>query len=104
MGTRRDEKDLLNLADAPEPRGVQRRNFQLSPEQRAAMQFSAKKYQFLLDEGAVLAIDPSRIGDGGTIFVGAATVPQPVPTEPFGPNSRGISAMTKARPSLHRNS
>ena len=100
MGTRRDEKDLLNLADAPEPRGVQRRNFQLSPEQRAAMQFSAKKYQFLLDEGAALAIDPSRIGDGGTIFVGAATVPQPVPTEPFGPNSRGISAYDKRAPKL----
>src|SRR4026207_1798976 len=37
LGTRRDEKDLLALADAPEPRGgVQRRNFQMTPEQRAA--------------------------------------------------------------------
>jgi hypothetical protein len=101
MGTRRDEKDLLNLADAPEPRGgVQRRTFQLSPEQRAAMLFGAKKYQFLLDEGAALAIDPSRIGDGGTIFVGAATVPQPAPREPIGPNMRGISAYDKSAPKL----
>jgi carboxypeptidase Q len=100
MGTRRDEKDLLNLADAPEPRGVQRRNFQMSPEQRAAMLFGVKKYQFLLDEGAAVAIDPSRIGDGGTIFVQSATVPQPVPTEPFGPNSRGISPYDKSAPKL----
>ena len=49
MGTRRDEKDLLNLADAPEPRGGQRRIFQMTPEQRAAFQLGAKKYQLLLD-------------------------------------------------------
>ena len=100
MGTRRDEKDLLSLADAPEPRGAQRRNFQMTPEQRAAFQFGAKKYQFLLDEGAAVLIDPSRIGDGGTIFVQSATVPQPVPTEPFGPNARGIPPYDKSAPKL----
>ena len=67
-GTRMGEKELLELADAPEPRGGQRR-FQFSPEQRAAVQFNSKKYQFLQDEGAAVLIDPSRLGDGGTIFV-----------------------------------
>lgn len=100
MGTRRDEKDLLSLADAPEPRGGQRRTFQLTPEQRATMQFGAKKYQFVLDEGAAVAIDPSRIGDGGTIFVQSATVPQPLPSEPISPNTRGIPPYDKRAPRL----
>lgn len=99
MSTRRDEKDLLSLADAPEPRAGQRRSFQMTPEQRAAMTFGVKKYQFLLDEGAAVAIDPSRIGDGGTIFVQSATVPQPIPMQP-GPNTRGISAYDKSAPKL----
>jgi carboxypeptidase Q len=100
MGTRRDEKDLLSLADAPEPRAGQRRNFQMTPEQRAAMSFGVKKYQFLLEEGAAVAIDPSRIGDGGTIFVQSATVPQPVSTAPSGPNTRGTPPYDKRAPKL----
>ena len=101
MSTRRDEKDLLSLADAPEPRGgPQRRMFQMTPEQRTAMAFGARKNQFLFDEGAAVVIDPSRIGDGGTIFVQSATVPQPLPTEPIGPNTRGISAYDKSAPKL----
>ena len=101
LGTRRDEKDLLGLADAPEPRGgPQRRTFQLTPEQRTAMQFGAKRNQFLLDEGAAVSIDPSRIGDGGTIFVQSATVPQPLPTEPITPNTRGIPPYDKSAPKL----
>src|SRR6266536_1065082 len=98
-GTRKNEKDLLELADAPEPRGGQRR-FQFSPEQRAAVQFNARKYQFLQDEGAAVLIDPSRLGDGGTIFVQSATVPQPVPAEPFGPNSRSIAPYDKSAPKI----
>lgn len=98
-GTRMGEKDLLELADAPEPRGGQRR-FQFSPEQRAAQQFTARKYQFLQDEGAAVLIDPSRLGDGGTIFVQSATVPQPVPAEPFGPNSRSIGPYDKSAPKI----
>ncbi|MDQ3472398.1 MAG: M20/M25/M40 family metallo-hydrolase [Acidobacteriota bacterium] len=100
MSTRRDEKDLLSLADAPEPRGAQRRMFQMSPEQRAAMMFGAKKNQFLFDEGAAVLIDPSRIGDGGTIFVQSASVPQPFPTGPIGPNTRGVSPYDKSAPKL----
>jgi carboxypeptidase Q len=95
--TRRDEKDLLGLADAPPPRvGAPRR--QLTPEQRAAFNFAARKNLFLHEEGAALLVDASRLGDGGTIFVGGASVPQPVPAEPFGPGSRGIPPYSTTAP------
>ncbi|HLO00279.1 MAG TPA: M20/M25/M40 family metallo-hydrolase [Pyrinomonadaceae bacterium] len=85
LGTRRDEKDLLTLADAPEPRTGPGRRF--SPELRAAQVFSMRKYQFLQNEGAALLVDASRAGDGGTIFVQSATVPQPVTEDSYGPNA-----------------
>ncbi len=97
-GTRRNEKDLLGLADAPDPRVGTPRRFQLTPEQRAAFNLAAKKYLFLHEEGAAVVIDPSRLGDGGTIFVQSASVPQPVPAEPFGPNSRSIPPYDKSAP------
>jgi hypothetical protein len=101
LGTRRDEKDLLGLADAPEPRASQRRGgFQMTPEQRAAFQFNTRKYQFLHDEGAAVLVDPSRAGDGGTIFVQSATVPQPPSPEPSAPNSRGIAPYDKSGPKI----
>jgi hypothetical protein len=98
-GTRRDEKNLLNLADAPEPRTGQRRG--QTPEQRAAFAFAAKKNQFFHDEGAALLVDTSRAGDGGTIFVQSASVPQPVSADPFGPNApRQIQAYDKTAPKI----
>ncbi len=101
-GTRRDEKNLLALADAPEPRaGGGGRRFQMSPEQRAAFQFNSTKYKFFQDEGAAVLIDPSRAGDGGTLFVQSATVPALPGAEPFGrPNSRGIPPYDKSAPKI----
>ncbi len=100
-GTRLNDKDLLSLADAPEPRARVGRRFQRTPEQRAASLFSAKKLQFFHDEGAAVLIDASRIGDGGTIFVSAAAVPQPVVDDPFGPNApRQIQAYDKNAPKI----
>lgn len=76
MGTRLDDKELLTLADAPEPvRGSGRRN---TAELQAIQVFSMRKYQFFQNEGAAVLVDASRVGDGGTIFVQSATVPQPV--------------------------
>src|SRR2546426_2311747 len=46
LGTRRDEKNLLSLADAPDPGPGPARRFGGNPEQLAAAQFTAKKYQF----------------------------------------------------------
>jgi len=102
-GTRLNEKDLLTLADAPAPDGRGRggRRFQLTPEQRAAQAFACRKNQFFLDENAAVLIDASRIGDGGTIFVQQATVPQPCVENPFGPNApRQIPAYDKSAPKI----
>jgi carboxypeptidase Q len=100
-GTRRNEKDLLTLADAPEPRPGGSRRFQLTPEQRAAVQFAGRKIQFFNEERPAVLIDASRAGDGGTIFVQSASVPQPVSADPFGPNApRQIQAYDKAAPKI----
>jgi hypothetical protein len=93
LGTRRDEKNLLALADAPAPGGGPNRGvgggggFRLTPEQRAALRFNVRKLMFAEEEGAAVLVDGSRAGDGGTIFVQQATVPQPVPEVPFGPGA-----------------
>ena len=92
LGTRRDEKSLLALADAPAPgsgpnRGVVGSGFRMTPEQRAALQFNMRKLMFAQEEGAAVLVDASRAGDGGTIFVQQATVPQPLPEVPFGPGA-----------------
>jgi carboxypeptidase Q len=97
QGTRRDEKDLLTLADAPVPTtGSGRRS---TPEQRAAQLFTCQKYQFFHNEGAAMLVDASRLGDGGAIFVQSATVPQPCVENPFAPNApRQIQAYDKTAP------
>jgi len=98
LGTRRDEKDLLTLADAPEPRPSGRR---FTAEQRAAQLFTMRKYQFFQNEGAAVLVDASRAGDGGTIFVQSATVPQPVTEDSFGPNApRLIQSYDKTAPKI----
>lgn len=81
QGTRLTDKELLELADAPEPGTRPRRRFQPTAEQLAALKFATTKYQFFFDEAAALLVDPSRAGDGGTIFVQSATVPQPFSIE-----------------------
>jgi carboxypeptidase Q len=98
-GTRLDEKELLSLADAPEPRPGARRP--VTPEQRTAITFGAKKLQFFHDEGAALLIDASRGGDGGTIFVQSASVPQPISSEDAGQNApRQVQAYDKTAPKI----
>src|SRR5678815_5502192 len=104
LGSRMNEKDLLALADAPEPRpGGGRGNFGAggpnAAAQRALFQFVGNKLRFFQQEGAAMLIDPSR-GDGGTIFVQSASVPPPVPD----PNSttplRGIPVYDKRAPKV----
>ncbi|HUS11572.1 MAG TPA: M20/M25/M40 family metallo-hydrolase [Pyrinomonadaceae bacterium] len=97
-GTRLNEKDLLALADAPEPRpGATRRS--QNAEFRAASQFACRKLQFFSGEGPSLLIDSSRAGDGGTIFVQSASVPQPVCRDSFAPNApRQIQSYDKTAP------
>jgi hypothetical protein len=94
LGTRHDEKSLLALADAPDPATVPPRRFQQNPDAIAAARFNAAKLQFYTNEGAALLVDPGR-GDGGTLFVQSATVPQP-PAPPGAP--RRFSAYDKDAP------
>ena len=85
LGTRLNEKDLLTLADAPEPRPGGNRNFAANPQFRAAFELANAKMRFFQSEGAAVLIDPSR-GDGGTMFVQSASVPSP-PRDPNAPPS-----------------
>lgn len=78
-GKRLTEKQLLGLADAPAPgANAGGNNFMQSPQFAAFVQnqiFAAKKLKFFTDEGAALLVDAGA-GDGGTLFVSAASVPQ----------------------------
>ena len=83
QGTRMTEKDLLTLADAPEPRpNPGGRNF--GNAFRSAQLFTNTRMRFFDQEGAAMLIDPSR-GDGGTIFVQSASIVPP----PVDPNATG---------------
>jgi hypothetical protein len=78
QGKRLSEKELLQLADAPEPGGnpFNPNNPQFQNFLKNQI-FNAKKLQFFSDEGAALVIEASQ-GDGGTLFVSGANVPQPL--------------------------
>jgi hypothetical protein len=95
QSTRLNEKELLELADAPDPALRPARRPMQTPEQRAAAEFTARKLQFFTDEGAALLVDPGR-GDGGTLFVQSASVPQPSPT----PEGRRLTPYQKDAPKL----
>jgi len=102
QGTRRDEKNLLALANAPMPRpgggrgGAANRN----PDFITQQKFTAAKNQFFVNEGAAMLVDSGR-GDGGTIFVQSATVPLPYSPNAFGPNApRRIGPWDKDAPKI----
>ena len=104
LGTRLNEKELLTLADAPEPRpsGNNQRNFPNTAALRAAADFANAKWRFFQAEGAALLVDPSRGGDGGTIFVQSAAVPQPPrdPNATGGGFNRGTPPYDKSKPKV----
>ncbi len=79
-GKRLTEKQLLALSDAPVPGTTGGNSFLTSPQFAAFMQsqvFAVKKLKFFMEEGAALLID-SGAGDGGTLFVSAASLPQEI--------------------------
>ena len=99
MATRNGEKELLDLADAPVPAPGQTRRG--TPEFRAAQFFACQKNRFFHDEGAALLVDASRNGDGGTIFVQSASVPQPCLENAFAPGApRQIQPYDKTAPPI----
>lgn len=100
LGTRLNEKELLTLADAPEPRQGPGRNFAGGNNAfRAAQQFTNAKMRFFDQEGAAMLIDPGR-GDGGTIFVGAASIVPPVQDPNAAPAGRGMGPYDKSNPKV----
>ena len=77
-GRRLSDDDLLKLANADAPKGSSSRNRpELTAEEKAAAELLLKKWQLVVAEGAGVVLEPGR-GDGGTIFIGSATVPAPV--------------------------
>ncbi|HLL74760.1 MAG TPA: M20/M25/M40 family metallo-hydrolase, partial [Pyrinomonadaceae bacterium] len=106
QGTRLTEKQLLDLANAPDPAQRARRpqqQQQATPEQRAQFRFNNVRLKFLHDEGAALLVDPGR-GDGGNLFVSSASVPprEVAPLDaPPNPNApRTPSAYSKDAPAF----
>ena len=63
LATRFNETDLKKLEEV-DPTASPRRNYN-----RALFAFTPKRLQFLVDEGVAAVLEPSRSGDGGTIFV-----------------------------------
>jgi hypothetical protein len=49
--------------------------------------FARQKLRFLIEEGAALLVDPSTLGDGGTLFVASASVPVPDSSPPPAPGA-----------------
>ena len=84
VAKRLSEKELLELADAPDPAAQPRRpRTPPTPEQIAAARFGDRKTQFYYEEGVALLVGSSPAGDGGMLqFVQQASVPQPFDT-PF---------------------
>jgi carboxypeptidase Q len=93
------EKELLELADAPDPALIPRRPRRplLTPEQIEAAKFNDRKTQFYYDEGVALLVGSSFAGDGGMLqFVQSAFVPQPFDT----PFDKRVGPWDKRAPKL----
>jgi carboxypeptidase Q len=93
-GTRSTDKQLLDLADSPDPATIQRQGFNPPANFQQTQQFNAKRFRFLSEEGAAVLIDAGR-GDGGTIFVQQAQALQPAPNADGTPSGPRVSAQDK---------
>lgn len=125
QGNRKSDKQLLDLADAPEPpargrfggRGGPARNGDSPPaatagattpsasgtvpaapgsparpvNTRARAELARKRLNFLIEEGAALILEPSLLGDGGTLFVASASIPRATPVPPPGAGGKRVS-------------
>ncbi|MFT3743353.1 MAG: M20/M25/M40 family metallo-hydrolase [Pyrinomonadaceae bacterium] len=86
MGARLSDDELAKLAAAPDPNDPKKpaaptidfSSPQMAPR-IARFMLGLKMMNFLVDEGAAVAVDNSGNGSGGTIFVQGADVAQPIP-------------------------
>lgn len=77
-GSREADSSLLKMANAGMPGAAQRRGGRDSSRMQQFLneaRFNAKKVEFCQKEGAAVLVDGAR-GDGGTMFVQAASVPR----------------------------
>ncbi len=84
-GDRLDEKELLELANSapPEPRANRFRGRRRGGrDARGRMAFFNKRNELLLKEKPAVLVEPSGIGDGGTLFVASAQL--------FGQNGKRV--------------
>ncbi len=78
--TRVEDKELRELADAPDPNDEKKAAAPGSPAALGRQREAKRRYalagaraQFYVAEGVALILDPSRAGDGGNIFVQQAS-------------------------------
>ena len=71
LASRFNDTDLKKLEEV-DPTASPRRNYN-----RALFAFMPKRLQFLMDEGVTAVLEPSRSGDGGTVFVNRAVSTTP---------------------------
>ena len=99
IAKRRDAKNLLTLANAADPEYSPYRYSQAALE---AIKLRMKRLRFLYEEEPLAILDRYRKGDGGTVFVSAATVPGPEGTSwremprPWNPDTQVIPQITVA--------
>ncbi|HEX8178073.1 MAG TPA: M20/M25/M40 family metallo-hydrolase [Pyrinomonadaceae bacterium] len=72
---RTSDEELLTLANA-KPTPEENQNFQMSPELRARVEFNYQRWRLLYAEQPAVVLEPGS-GDGGTVYVTAASIPQP---------------------------
>lgn len=80
LALRRTEAGLLTLANSDGTSGPTRASTAsalATPEQRAAIALLPRRYQFYSEEGVAAILQPSRLGESGTLFTAAATVYPP---------------------------
>ncbi|CAN5336180.1 hypothetical protein BH10ACI1_BH10ACI1_20430 [soil metagenome] len=87
MGSRLSDKDLLEMANAPNPNSIQRPVGQQNNNNMQArlQRFTdgLKRAKFVIDEGAAVIVDNSFNGSGGTVFVQQASVAADIPANPL---------------------
>ena len=86
-GTRLTEKELLDMANSPDPASASRQG---SPPNQANRQARMQRFvdglkrsKFVIEEGAALVVDNSFGGSGGTVFVQQASVAAEIPANPM---------------------
>jgi hypothetical protein len=98
-GKRFNDKELLDMADAPDPATIRRAAGPGGPPAGGPgggqQQFNGARMRFLAKEGAAILIDSAR-GDGGTMFVQSATAVQPAPAAAGTPATPPVRLYDKA--------